>query len=69
MAASSYYADAAIETEAWEKVPVSHSLLHRNCGTISTFQSALKNWLVKQQIREFIKKPILIVSALFELGR
>ncbi len=48
MAASVQCEDAAIQTEAREKVPVSHSLLRRNYGIISAFQSALKNLPVKQ---------------------
>jgi len=56
MAASLHCTDAAIQTEARENVPVSHSLLRCNRGITSTFWSTLKNLLKKQQIREFIKK-------------
>jgi hypothetical protein len=48
--------DAAIQMEARENVPVSHSLLRCNRGITSTFRSTLKKMLKKQQIREFIKK-------------
>jgi hypothetical protein len=56
MAASSHCTDAAIQMEAKEKIPGSHRLLHCNHGLIGTFQSTLKNLLVKQQIGEFITK-------------